>query len=227
MSDVTRYYDRLDPRERMIAAIAAAARADDHEIDRLVRSCPRHTYGQTDPEYTRYMEAAEFVTTALAVELGPLLASLTVLDSVCNLLELRSKRYLEALWLASDAAFSQGVRWGWERSGRDDEPPDPNETADELPSFDTTGTQNITAGSLAALRNIAAEAATFSRGIWDGFEQWASSEGLEPPTLITVFADNLKHRLEAARPILDAADTNPKVAAQYADLCKTIWANYR
>jgi hypothetical protein len=121
--DVTRYYERLEPRERMIAAIAAAARADDQEIDRLVGSCPRHTYVETDVAFTQRMRAAGYVTTALSVELGPLLRTLIVLDSVCDYLEVRSDRYIEALWLAARAALWQGVQWGWARSGRNDKDP--------------------------------------------------------------------------------------------------------
>jgi hypothetical protein len=226
--DVTRYYDRLEPCERMIAAIAAAARGDDQEIDRLVRSCPRHSYVQRDLAYTQRVRAAEFVTTALAFKLGPLLTTLTVLNSVCDYLKFPSDRYLEAVWLASDAAFGRGVQWGWARSGRDEDPPDPYEADDELlPSFDTAATEKISAGTLAALSKIATKVATFSRGILDGFAQWASDERLEPLALITVFADDLNRQLEAARPMLDAAEPDPEVAVQYAELCRALWTNYR
>jgi hypothetical protein len=226
--DVTRFYDRLEPHERMIAAIAAAVRSDDQEIDRLVRSCPRHKYVQPDLAYTRYMGAAEFVTTALVVKLGPLLATLSVFDSVCDYLELRSGRYLEAVWLATDAAFRQGVQWGWARSGREDDPPDPNDADDELvSSFDPAYTRKITAVSLGVLRKIAADLATLSRGVWDGFTEWASEENLEPLALVTVFRDDFKPQLEAARQMLDAAESDREVAVQYADLCRAVWASYR
>ena len=226
--NLARFYDRLEPRERMIAVIAAAAWSDDQEIDRLVRSCPRHTYVQTDRAYTRYLGAAEFVTTALVVKLGPLLATLSAFDLVCHYLETRSSRYLEALFLGTDAAFRQGVQWGWARSGRDDDPPDPDDTDEELASsFDPTYTQRISAARVAALRTMAANVATFSKGIWDGFAKWASEEGLEPLALVQVFREDFKPQLEAARPMLDAAESDPEVAVQYADLCRTLWANCR
>jgi hypothetical protein len=193
-----------------------------------VGSCPRYTYLQTDVAFTQCMRAADFVTTALAVKLGPLLRTLMVLDSVCDYLEVRSRRHVEAVWWTSDAAFWEGVQWGWARSGRDDDAPDPNELADgPLPDVDTASTEKINADTLAAVRHIAANFATFSRGTWDGFEQWASEEGLEPRALVAALAGYLNPDLEAARPLLDAAEPDPEVAEHYADLCRALWAKHR
>ena len=223
---VTGYYDRLEPHERLIAAIAAAARTDDQEIDRLIGSCPRYAYVQTDWTFTQCMRAADYITTALAFELGPHLGALNALDSACDYLEVRSRRYVEALRWIADAAFWQGVRWAWARSGRDDDPPDPNELTDRpLPDIDTATTDRISAVTVAALRHIATDLATFSQGILDGFGQWASEEGLEPLALVAAFAGELNPQLEAARPLLDAAEPDPEVAGQYADLCRALWAN--
>jgi hypothetical protein len=223
--DVSHYYERLEPRERMIAAIAAAARTDDQEVDRLVRSCPDYKHVQAGLAFTHCMRAVDFVTTALAVELGPHLRTLIVLDSVCDYLDFRSDLYTEAAWLVSDAAFWQGVQWGWARAGRNDDPPDPNEVDDELPpNLDAARLKKISADTLAALRQIAADLAAFSRGTFDGFGQWASDEGLDPLALVAAFAGYLSPGLEAARPLLDAAEPDPEVVEPYADLFRALWS---
>jgi len=226
--DVTRYYERLEPRERMIAAIGAAARADDQEIDRLVGSCPRHTYVETDVAFTQRMRAAGYVTTALAVELGPLLRTLIVLDSVCDYLEVRSDRYINALWLAARAALWQGVQWGWARSGRNDDPPDPNDLDDELlTDLDTARLENISADTVTPLRQIAADLARFGRSTLDGFGQWASDEGLDSLVLVAAFAGYLSPHIEEARPMFDTAQPDPEAAEAFADICRALWAKYR
>ena len=74
---------------------------------------------------------------------------------------------------------------------------------------------------------MAANVATFSKGIWDGFATWASEEGLEPLALVQVFREDFKPQLEAARPMLDAAESDPEVAVQYAELCRVLWAKSR
>jgi hypothetical protein len=225
--DVARYYERLEPRERMIAAIEAAARTDDQEVDRLVGSCPRYKYVHTDLAFTQLMRAADFVTMALAVELAPLLRALVVLDSVCDYLEGRSRRHLDAVWWASDAAFRQGVRWGWARSGRDDDPPDPNELPDgPLPDVDTASTEEISAETLAALGHNAIDLARLGRSTLDGFEQWASEEGLKPLALIAAFAGYLSPHIKEVQPLLDAAEPDPEAVEQYADLCRALWTKH-
>lgn len=46
-------YDQFSPLERLNLAIAALARNDETEIDRLNQSCPMYKYSVLDPEYTK------------------------------------------------------------------------------------------------------------------------------------------------------------------------------
>ena len=59
-------YINLKPRERIIASIEAAARGDETERRRLIKSCPKKTYVQTDLEFSESME--NLMVLAMAIE---------------------------------------------------------------------------------------------------------------------------------------------------------------
>jgi hypothetical protein len=75
-------YGRLEPEERFRAALAAAARDDDQEYDRLWETCPMRHYSMTDAAFTDRWRASSHLALAVAVDLGPRLANLRMLAAV-------------------------------------------------------------------------------------------------------------------------------------------------
>lgn len=67
LSDLTRYYDRLDPDERFRLSLDAMARMDADELARLRRTCPRRHYSMIDPAFLNRLEAAERIATRFAI----------------------------------------------------------------------------------------------------------------------------------------------------------------
>jgi len=59
-------YENLTIRQRVIACIEAQARGDRDERERLISSCPKFTYHQTDARFSGKMET--LILLALAVE---------------------------------------------------------------------------------------------------------------------------------------------------------------
>ncbi len=59
-------YENLTHRQRIIASVEAKARNDGDEITRLVKSCAKKNYRQTDTAYSEMMD--ELMTVALYVE---------------------------------------------------------------------------------------------------------------------------------------------------------------
>ncbi len=59
-------YKNLKPKQRIIASIEAAARGDESERIRLITSCPKKTYVQTDLEFSESME--KLMVLAMAIE---------------------------------------------------------------------------------------------------------------------------------------------------------------
>jgi hypothetical protein len=60
-------YPTLSPRERLRAALFAAARQDGEQVERLTRSCPRKTYTQPDDAYLAALEASHLTGLRFAV----------------------------------------------------------------------------------------------------------------------------------------------------------------
>ncbi|WP_160116574.1 hypothetical protein [Ruegeria sp. AU67] len=59
-------YESLTPDQRVVACVEALSRGDDNERLRLIRSCPKLTYVQTDVRFSEAMEG--LMCLAMAVE---------------------------------------------------------------------------------------------------------------------------------------------------------------
>jgi hypothetical protein len=84
MSDraVARHYRDLDPAERFRLALEAEAREDARELERLVQTCPRLLYKMDDAAFTDRVDAARTMAVAVALDLGPRLVKLRMLEAV-------------------------------------------------------------------------------------------------------------------------------------------------
>jgi hypothetical protein len=63
-----KYYEALDARERVSAAIEAASRDDGLEIQRLRQTCPQYNYRQTDPLFSDTMESLTSICMAVRLD---------------------------------------------------------------------------------------------------------------------------------------------------------------
>jgi hypothetical protein len=86
---LARLYDQLTPRERLPLLLAAAARGDDAEADRLANSAPRGLYRLPD-----YHGLGEGLTLLLLLHVQ------TLLDRAAN------------FWLVTGLAEGQALAWG-------------------------------------------------------------------------------------------------------------------
>lgn len=59
-------YESLTPKQRVVACVEALSRGDEIERIRLIRSCPKLTYVQTDARFSEVME--KLMGLAMAVE---------------------------------------------------------------------------------------------------------------------------------------------------------------
>jgi hypothetical protein len=83
-----RVYGNLTPQERFQLSLEAMARGDLPEQERLMETCPRLSYLETDAAYTSRMEAIALFVGALMIDLRPMLAQLQLADGLLY-------RYLE------------------------------------------------------------------------------------------------------------------------------------
>lgn len=76
-----RGYERLTTQERFRLLIAARARADRTESERLLRTCPRQTYTITDPSFVDLYELATHLAIAVVAELIAIRERIAAIDA--------------------------------------------------------------------------------------------------------------------------------------------------
>lgn len=52
MKDVSKLYDTITPKERLVLTVEAQARGDTEDSDRLMKSCPRKRYTMNDANFS-------------------------------------------------------------------------------------------------------------------------------------------------------------------------------
>ena len=85
-----RGYDLLTPDERLSAAIAAMARGDDQEVERLQSACPRVTYRMLDAEFTDPFYYSYEVARSFSMGALDMLASVHLLAALRDMTRLRA-----------------------------------------------------------------------------------------------------------------------------------------
>ena len=93
-----RLYDQLEPDERFRLDLLAMARGDEQESERLVRSCPRHTYTMNDRAFTGRWTGAVEITLRVFIPIEQLLCKLQMIDAFRAVIPYSHT-------LAQDAAF--------------------------------------------------------------------------------------------------------------------------
>src|SRR5919112_473712 len=118
-----RLYDKLEPDERFRLDLLAMARGDEQESERLVRTCPRHTYTMNDRAFTGRWTGAVEITLRVFIPIEQLLCKLQMIDAFRAVIP-----YSQTL--AQDAAFDayfDGHRSGsyhaWNAAGMEGRPP--------------------------------------------------------------------------------------------------------
>jgi hypothetical protein len=196
-----RLYDQLEPDERFRLHLLAMARGDEQESERLVRTCPRHTYTMNDRAFTGRWTGAMEITLRVLLPLEQLLCKLQMIDAFRAVIPY-------AQTLAQNAAFDayfDGHRSGsyhaWNAAGRTGCPPawpgedlEPGEAEDEHDPAMERDMDEIEAkvekyGELLPelMGRLERELATEAFSLWTGFEGFcAESVGVEAKKVLKV-----------------------------------------
>ena len=106
---LSRHYDRLEALERFRLIIAAQARNDEVELERLASSCPRGRYECPEAAVHDRLELAQEFVLALLVELGPPAAKLELLGGVRSAAEFFFEQAAEEAAFAASAASAPSL----------------------------------------------------------------------------------------------------------------------
>jgi hypothetical protein len=82
-----RMYDKLTPHERFLLTLAAKARGDHTEAERLVRECPKHSYYLRDADFDERIEASQWLGLAVMTDTMKMLGWLDLLAVLQPLLD--------------------------------------------------------------------------------------------------------------------------------------------
>jgi hypothetical protein len=100
--NLNRLYDRLTIEERFQLAIAATGRGDNDEHERLLRSCPKRVYQQTDAELLNRFTDTERIIVAALFELLPIVRERELLSRLRSLVETYAHAAVDA---SAEAAY--------------------------------------------------------------------------------------------------------------------------
>jgi hypothetical protein len=196
-----RLYDQLEPNERFRLDLLAVARGDDQESERLVRTCPRHTYTMNDRAFTGRWTGAMEITLRVFIPIEQLLCKLQMIDAFRAVIP-----YAQTL-AQNDAidAYFDGHRSGsyhaWNAAGRTGRPPawpgedlEPSEAEDEWDramerDMDEIEEKVKKHGKLLPelMDRLERELATEAYSLWTGFEGFcAESVGVDAKKVLKV-----------------------------------------
>jgi hypothetical protein len=118
-----RHYDRLKPDERFRLDVLAMARGDKTESERLVRSCPRHTYTMTEVGFSGRWHAAIDITALTYSDLARFMDKLDMVDAFRELVPYSRTLMQDAAFDAYLEGHEAGSRHAWAHAGMEGAPP--------------------------------------------------------------------------------------------------------
>ena len=84
---LTKLYDQLNPEERFRLMVAANARGDTVEAERLIRACPRVLYRELDAAFSRRWETARDLIMCVVADTATMLGWLDLLTILADVVD--------------------------------------------------------------------------------------------------------------------------------------------
>jgi hypothetical protein len=120
---VGKLYDRFTPEERFQLEVEAAARGDEEEIRRLVKSCPKYNYRMPDVRFMGRWNESITLTMGELAYLRPTIAYLRLLDVFRGITERLSTIAGNEASTSYYQGHREGSHYAWKRAGMDGDPP--------------------------------------------------------------------------------------------------------
>jgi hypothetical protein len=203
-----RLYDQLEPDERFRLDVLAMARGDEQESERLVQTCPRHTYTMNDPGFTGRWIGINDITVRVYGDLARYTDKLQMIEVVRVILP-----YSETF--AQDAAFESyldghraGARHAWAQAGKNGAAPEwPLEVDEESVKAPIGRAVSILPDILEKIeRELAGEALT----LWEAFAGFCENEmGLDAEKVLGVVMGAGEERVEVLKALAERLRLQP------------------
>jgi hypothetical protein len=203
-----RYYGKLTAAERFALDVEAMARGDKEESERLVRTCPRHTYTMNDPGFTGRWIGINQIAVRVYGELARYTDKLQMIEVVRVILP-----YSETF--VQDAAFESyldghraGARHAWVQAGGEGPAPEwPLEVDEESVKAPIGRAASILPDILKKIeRELAAEVLT----LWEAFAGFCENEmGLDAEKVLGVVMGVGEERVEVITALAERLSLEP------------------
>ncbi len=118
---LTKLYDKFTPNERFKLLMAAIARGDDSEADRLGQYCPRKTYRMPVAGFVERNYIGMLLASSFAAEWNGMLRVITLIEKSIETYKLSLENYI--------TAYVEGAKNAWWLAGREDPLPSLFKTA--------------------------------------------------------------------------------------------------
>lgn len=219
---IERQYPALGPDERFRLVVAAWARGDTADVDRLVDACPREDWRITQRAYRERIEALRRMVDLAAVKVMELNTRLVAAQA--------SAVWADALWNGIREGYAVGYRAGWRAchvlAGDGGAVPDHAEAlavAVERQDAEDTARVDELADQLTRQAFDLARAAAFCRA----FDAWAAdatgASGLE---LVGMFwGDDFGERAARVWSAVEGVDPDPEALADWRAALAELWVN--
>jgi hypothetical protein len=210
---LSKLYDTLTLAERVRLRLAAWARRDRLDCDRLDRACPMIQYD----DYCARLDCSEVLVLSTLVELLPLLAKLQMIAAYRPAMEYVAD-------VADDSAafgYFQGFAAGWKAAGKRCNPP---EIGDEALPRAPESIRRLLTG---VADDLARTFATKGRTPRDALAAFAEAElGVPLADLLGAWAPPALAILAMHAEALDAAEPDPEALALYGDVLRLAWRRH-
>jgi hypothetical protein len=216
-------YDEFTAEERFRLVIAAMARADKADVERLGRTCPKKTYTMSDAAYSDRLEVCETLTLVILLELMPKLAKLRMVDVFRYIGEYLGGLIDDATCIVYMAGYKAGAGEAWKRAGRKGDAPEmaPDDTElDDLRS----GTEELRARIEGLLNGLRDELARDARTARDAHVRFCSEHlNLSSADVMNAFAPNARQQLEEFSTTLDGVEGKLNEIDALLDVMRCAW----
>ena len=210
---LSKLYDTLRIDEQVRLRLAAWARRDRLDCDRLDRACPTIQYD----DYCALLEWSDVLVLSTLAELLPLLAKLQMTAAFRPAMEYVA----EAADEGAGFGYFKGYAAGWKAAGKRGDPPEIDDEA--LPRAPESIRRLLTGVADELVQTFATKART-SR---DALAAFAQAElGMPLSDLLGAWATPAVVILAMHAEALDAAEPDPEALALYGDVLRLGWRRH-
>ncbi len=204
-----RHYDRLEADERFRLDVLAMARGDKRESERLVASCPRHTYTMNDRHFTGRWLGAMDMTLRVYVDIHGYLERLKAIEVVRVVLPVVEPYPRARMRDAYVEGHHAGARQAWGLAGEEGPAPEwPLEGIDEGKVDELADL----AGSVLPeiLDGLERMTATNALTLWRGYEAFCEARmGLDAAKVLRVVLEPGAGRIEELEDLAERLELEP------------------